>query len=149
MIVAGTAIVSLSKKKASSGTTATLGVAFIVASLCFDGVTGGLQKRVKSETKARGAAPKPYDYMFLTNIYMLATALVFALCRGEVQDGLKFALDNPALWGKVLRFGACSAVGQSFIFYTISTFDPLVCTTVTTTRKIFSVLLSMAVHKSK
>ena len=143
MIVAGTAIVSLSKKKASSGTTATLGVAFIVASLCFDGVTGGLQKRVKSETKARGAAPKPYDYMFLTNIYMLATALVFALARGEVQAGLKFALDNPALWGKVLRFGACSAVGQSFIFYTISTFDPLVCTTVTTTRKIFSVLLSI------
>ena len=42
-----------------------------------------------------------------------------------------------------MRFGACSAVGQSFIFYTISTFDPLVCTTVTTTRKIFSVLLSI------
>ena len=34
-------------------------------------------------------------------------------------------------------------MGQSFIFYTIATFDPLVCTTVTTTRKIFSVLLSI------
>ena len=143
MIVGGTAIVSLSKKKASAAATASLGVAFIVASLCFDGITGGLQKKVKSETKARGASPKPYDFMFLTNVYMLATALVFALARGEVQQGLAFALDNPALWGKLLRFGACSAVGQSFIFYTISTFDPLVCTTVTTTRKIFSVLLSI------
>merc|ERR1712008_377318 len=35
------------------------------------------------------------------------------------------------------------AVGQAFIFYTISSFDPLVCTTVTTTRKVFSVLLSI------
>eukprot|EP00968_Pinguiococcus_pyrenoidosus_P029219 scaffold8416_cov267-Pinguiococcus_pyrenoidosus.AAC.3 len=41
------------------------------------------------------------------------------------------------------RFAACSAFGQSFIFYTIANFDPLVCTTVTTTRKIFSVLLSI------
>ena len=37
----------------------------------------------------------------------------------------------------------CSAIGQSFIFYTVATFDPLVCSTVTTTRKIFSVLLSI------
>ena len=40
----------------------------------------------------------------------------------------------------------CSAIGQSFIFFTISTFDPLVTTTVTTTRKIFSVLLSIFLH---
>ena len=44
---------------------------------------------------------------------------------------------------KILAFAACSALGQSFIFYTIANFDPLVCTTVTTTRKIFTVLLSI------
>lgn len=38
-------------------------------------------------------------------------------------------------------------MGQSFIFYTISNFDPLVCSTLTTTRKIFSVLLSIFVNK--
>mmetsp|Transcript_21520 Transcript_21520/g.44877 ORF Transcript_21520/g.44877 Transcript_21520/m.44877 type:complete len:80 (+) Transcript_21520:2021-2260(+) len=38
----------------------------------------------------------------------------------------------------------CSAVGQSFIFFTIANFEPLFCcTTVTTTRKIFSVMLSI------
>jgi UDP-galactose transporter B1 len=42
-----------------------------------------------------------------------------------------------------------SAVGQSFIFYTISNFEPLVCSTVTTTRKIFSVLLSIFVNNHK
>jgi UDP-galactose transporter B1 len=42
-----------------------------------------------------------------------------------------------------VKFSACSAIGQSFIFYTVATFDPLVCSTVTTTRKIFSVLLSI------
>ena len=41
------------------------------------------------------------------------------------------------------KFAVCSAAGQGFIFFTISTFDSLVSTTVTTTRKIFSVLLSI------
>jgi hypothetical protein len=34
-------------------------------------------------------------------------------------------------------------MGQSFIYYVVATFDPLVCSTITTTRKIFSVLLSI------
>ena len=46
----------------------------------------------------------------------------------------------------LLYFSACSAAGQSFIFYTISVFDPLVCSTVTTTRKIFSVLFSIVIY---
>ena len=46
-------------------------------------------------------------------------------------------------------FCLCSAIGQSFIFYTIANFEPLVCTTITTTRKIFSVLLSIFVKGHK
>lgn len=143
MIVAGTAIVSLSKKKGSGAASSALGFAFIASSLVFDGVTGGIQKRVKTATATRGVKPKPYDYMFWTNAYMLLTAAAFALGRGEFARGLAFCVDNPEIWAKILRFGVCSAIGQSFIFFTIAHFDPLVCTTVTTTRKIFSVLLSI------
>mmetsp|Transcript_18733 Transcript_18733/g.61001 ORF Transcript_18733/g.61001 Transcript_18733/m.61001 type:complete len:87 (+) Transcript_18733:1-261(+) len=41
------------------------------------------------------------------------------------------------------KFAFCSAIGQSAIFFTMANFDPLVTTTVTTTRKIFSVLLDI------
>ena len=37
-------------------------------------------------------------------------------------------------------------MGQSFIFYTIANFGPLTCSSVTTTRKVFSVLLSIFLH---
>merc|ERR1719263_2125696 len=50
---------------------------------------------------------------------------------------------NPGIFADILKFAVCSAAGQAFIFYMISSFDPLVCTTVTTTRKVFSVLLSI------
>ena len=142
-IVAGTAIVSLSGKKGKGGESSNIGFAFIVASLIFDGLTGGVQKRVKMETKRMGVKPEAYDYMFFTNLYMLLTALVFTVVRGEFQRGVSFCLENPLVLSSMLKFAACSAFGQSFIFFTIANFDPLVCTTVTTTRKIFSVLLSI------
>ena len=40
-------------------------------------------------------------------------------------------------------YSLSSAVGQNFIYYTITQFNPLLLTTVTTTRKIFSTLYSV------
>merc|ERR1712137_686118 len=87
--------------------------------------------------------PKPYDFMFWTNFFMCLTASVIALGLGEFTNGLAFTTANPEILSKIIKFAMCSAVGQSFIFYTIANFDPLILSTVTTTRKIFSVLLSI------
>ena len=81
--------------------------------------------------------------MFWTNLYMAITAFVLSLGLGELTAGTKFCLENPKVLTMILKFALCSAFGQSFIFYTIANFNSLVCTTVTTTRKVFSVLLSI------
>ena len=120
-----------------------MGVFYIVMSLVLDGVTAGFQKRLKVETAKVGVKPKPYDFMFWTNLFMCLTAIVIAGALGEITSGGAFLLANPEIMGKIARFAVCSAVGQSFIFYTIANFDPLILSTVTTTRKIFSVLLSI------
>merc|ERR1711957_287817 len=78
-----------------------------------------------------------------TNLFMCLTAVVIAGVLGELKSGCAFLLANPEITSKIGRFALCSAVGQSFIFFTIANFDPLVLSTVTTTRKIFSVLLSI------
>jgi len=141
-IIGGTAIVSMGKKKGGA-TNSALGVFFIVLSLALDGVTAGFQKKLKTETAKAGVKPKPYDFMFWTNLFMALTALVVAGGLGELTTGVSFCLANPEILNKIIKFSICSAVGQSFIFYTIANFDPLVLSTVTTTRKIFSVLLSI------
>lgn len=78
-----------------------------------------------------------------TNLFMCITAALIAVPLGEMTSGIAYCLANPEIMSKIFRFSICSAVGQSFIFYTIANFDPLVLSTVTTTRKIFSVLLSI------
>ena len=141
-IIGGTCVVSMGKKS-SGKASSTLGIVFIALSLACDGITGGVQNRLKQKSKALGVNAKPYDFMFWTNLYMGITAAIFALSLGEVFPSIKFCTDNPVILNKIMKFALCSAVGQSFIFYTIANFDPLVCTTVTTTRKVFSVLLSI------
>ena len=42
-----------------------------------------------------------------------------------------------------MQFGLCSSVGQMFILYTVRHFPPLVLSTITTTRKFFSILISV------
>lgn len=142
-IIGGTCLVSMAKKKSASKSSSMLGLAFIILSLTCDGLTGGLQKRLKAKASEMGVSAKPYDFMFWTNLFMMLTAVAFSGALGELTTGLAFCVDNPEILKKIVRFAICSAMGQSFIFYTIANFDPLVCSTVTTTRKIFSVLLSI------
>jgi solute carrier family 35 (UDP-galactose transporter), member B1 len=140
-IIGGTAIVSMGKKK--GGENSILGVLYIALSLLLDGVTAGFQKRLKTETAKVGVKPKPYDFMFWTNLFMGVTAAAIAIGLGEFASGMAYCTKNPEILSKIINFSICSAIGQSFIFYTIANFDPLVLSTVTTTRKIFSVLLSI------
>merc|ERR1711920_137269 len=81
--------------------------------------------------------------MFWTNFFMMALAVVMGFCLGEFTSGVAFIVANPVILTKILLFAACSALGQSFIFFTIATYGPLKVATITTTRKIFSVLLSI------
>lgn len=108
-----------------------------------DGVTGGVQKRLKSDMKLVGLTPRPFDFMLFTNLSMMTVAFGLALIQNEFVNGWAFLVDNPDFRRLIVAFCLCSAFGQAFIFYTVVHFDPLVCSTVTTTRKIFSVLLSL------
>ena len=54
------------------------------------------------------------------------TALVMALTQGELSAGFRFCSANPVILNKIGLFALCSAIGQSFIFYTIANFEPLV-----------------------
>jgi len=143
LIVGGTVAVGLAKKSKPGEPSSVLGLALLVAALACDGVVAGTQKRNKKTLKEQGLEEKNFEMQFLTNFYMAVTAVIFACLLGEVGPGYRFCMENPAIFKNVLIFSACSAVGQAFIFYTIASFDPLVCTTVTTTRKVFSVLYSI------
>lgn len=146
LIVGGTVMVNMSKKKAS-GESDTWGLVFIMGSLACDGLTGGVQDRMKaSYKKTHSKSLQPYDMMFFTNLFMCLVALVVSLATNQFFGGIQYVTENPECAKMLFYFSMCSAAGQFFIFYTIANLGPLTCSTVTTTRKIFTVLLSIFVH---
>ena len=143
LIVGGTALLSSGGEKTAGGRSNTLtGFILIVISLFMDGITAGLQKRLKVKSVAN--PPSAFDFLLFTNLSMIGIAVAISVALGEFKEGHKFLINNPEAATLVLQCCLCSAVGQSFIFYIIAQFDPLTCSTITTTRKLLSVLLSIS-----
>ncbi|KAJ6036534.1 hypothetical protein N7540_000813 [Penicillium herquei] len=61
----------------------------------------------------------------------------------ELWSAISFLQRHPEALKNVLGFAACGAVGQLFIFYTLSRFSSLLLVTVTVTRKMLTMLLSV------
>ncbi|KAL2124136.1 hypothetical protein VTJ04DRAFT_501 [Mycothermus thermophilus] len=62
---------------------------------------------------------------------------------GELKAALSFLARHPEVWRDVLGFALCGCVGQVFIFHTLSTFSSVLLVTVTVTRKMFTMILSV------
>lgn len=62
---------------------------------------------------------------------------------GEFAAALAFMTRHPSVWFDVLGFAVCGAIGQVFIFYTLSNFSSLILVTITLTRKMLTMILSV------
>jgi UDP-galactose transporter B1 len=144
MIIIGTATLGLSKNHHDStlAHSSQLGVTYISLSLVMDGVTGGLQKRLKSDAE-KSKPVKGFEFMTFTNMSMFFFAAFISICNGDLVNGFYFCCGDSHIRKLLCKFCLCSALGQSFIFHTIALFDPLICSTITTTRKIMSVFISI------
>jgi len=125
------------------------GLMLIAVSLLMDAFTGGLQDKVKASTKVLNPnfngpkRPSMHESMLWTNLSGTIVAFALALLSGHLIGGIKFSVKNPQVLKAILVYSLSSAVGQNFVYYTLTQFNPLVLTTVTTTRKIFSTLFSV------
>ncbi|EDO65118.1 UAA transporter [Neurospora crassa] len=63
--------------------------------------------------------------------------------EGELAGALAFLARHPEAWRDVLGFALCGCIGQVFIFHTLSTFSSVLLVTVTVTRKMFTMILSV------
>ena len=88
-----------------------------------------------------------FESMLWTNLDGAIAALALRCGRGTGPRGSRFARGTRGRAGD-LRGALASVVGQLFVYFTITEFDPLVLTSATTTRKIFSTALSVARDRS-
>ena len=103
-----------------------------------DGFTGAFQDRMRSEHN-----PKFSQLMYNMNFWSSWILLFTLLATGEIWLFIDFVKRYPKILNDMVVFSALGAVGQLFIFLTVTEFGPLPCSIVTTTRKFFTVLTSI------
>ncbi len=138
-ITAGIVVFRLAKgSKDGDQSNSTFGLVLLFASLCLDGLTASNQRLFRTEFK-----PSTYGMMLQTNLWAMLYLAVANIGTGQGVDGFRYCLEHDHIMWALLKFSLCSAFGQVFIFFTITGPGPLVCTTITTTRKFFTILISV------
>jgi len=117
-----------------------LGELLLVLSLTMDGLTGGVQERIRGESRPTGQ-----QMMKASNGWSTLFLAVALIVTREAFQFLEFAHRHPSVISNLLILGLTQAVGQMFLYSMVSEFGPLVVSVVTTTRKFFTVLASVII----
>lgn len=119
---------------------APLGYGLCFLNLAFDGFTNATQDSVKSRYPETCA----WDIMLGMNLWgtIYNVVYMFGWPRGGGFEAVRFCQEHPEAAWDILMYCLCGAVGQNFIFLTINRFGSLANTTITTTRKFVSIVVS-------
>jgi UDP-galactose transporter B1 len=152
-ISVGIAVFHVSRKHEGSATTTTTlpsdtrywtGMLLLCISLCMDGFLGACQGILKRPDRHdRQRPPTAVETMLYINVYALVLLIPMAVMSGQWEEGISLLLRNEQLQFNVLILNLVVGMGQVFIFLTITWYSSLVTTTITTTRKFFTILFSV------
>ncbi|KDR82614.1 hypothetical protein GALMADRAFT_88091 [Galerina marginata CBS 339.88] len=135
-----------------------IGIAYLLINLALDGAVNSTQDEIFTRHKVTGQ-----QMMFWINIFctILTTALsvlplpyipVIHPSEGgqpELIGALNFIREHPSIITPLAQFALTGALGQLFIFETLQHFGSLTLVTITLTRKLFTMLLSVVVYNHK
>jgi len=163
LITVGIVLFNFSRLQSSTGSDnrgdSPFGLLLLFFSLVMDGVLSAFQTYLKqvshdvNESSSRAIIstcqnknqmvyrnPTANEAMLFTNLYALLFFLPYSLITKQFHNGI---LIFPHCYHMIITMNMLAGLGQCFIFYTVHQFNPLVCTTITTTRKLFTIVISV------
>ena len=139
MVTAGVAMFTLySPVKKKQGESSLYGLLLLSVNLLFDGITNSTQDHMFKRFKLTGPS-------MMVGLNLMSTILVsiYLSFSSELPEAITFMRQHPAIIKDIILFALCGAIGQLAIFYTLEKFGSLVLVTITLTRKMFTMLLSV------
>ena len=119
------------------------GIFLLIVSLLIDGMTNSCQGLLK-RSSGNYRAPSTFEVMFWTNFYSLFMFFPSSfLLTNHWGNAMTLSMENTSLFLTFAKLNGLAMFGQICIFLTINNFSPLICTIITTTRKFFTILISV------
>ncbi|ORY82122.1 UAA transporter [Protomyces lactucae-debilis] len=130
-----------SKKGGAQAEQSLYGLLLLSINLLLDGLTNSTQDAMFKKFKLSG--PSMMVGLNLLSSVLVSGYLLSPLGNTELASSLSFMRQHPAIVQDIALFALCGATGQLAIFYTLQHFGSLALVTVTLTRKMFTMLLSV------
>ncbi|BGO88933.1 UDP-galactose transporter [Rhodotorula toruloides] len=144
-------------------TSSVLGLVLLAINLIFDGVVNATQDHVFSTFTLDGEQMMFFMNAFATLFTFAALIFPFSLTPSfllpasagsgahfnELSSALAFIRTHPSVKVDILLFGLTGSIGQLFIFATLSLYGSLTLVTITVTRKMATMLLSVFVFEHR
>ncbi|KAI9347043.1 UAA transporter [Obelidium mucronatum] len=125
------------------------GIMLLCINLILDGVTNSTQDEIFRTFRTLSG----FHMMFFMNLFSSIIMAVFLVASDsytqELSNAIAFVTMHPQVLYDVVLFGLCGALGQCFIFHTIERFGAMFLVTVTVTRKMGSILISVFLYDHK
>ncbi|GAA6012601.1 hypothetical protein JCM10207_009053 [Rhodosporidiobolus poonsookiae] len=142
-----------------------LGLVLLGVNLILDGVVNATQDHIFSTYTLDGPQMMLFMNVFATLFTLAALLFPFSLTPSlllpasaasgasphvnELSSALSFIATHPSVKLDILLFGLTGSIGQLFIFATLSLYGSLTLVTITVTRKMMTMLLSVFVFDHK
>lgn len=147
-------------KTKSASTSSYYGLSLLGVNILFDGLTNTIQDHIFKSPHRYGPVKGPQmmvssnllgfllqtGWLLLTPLIpstLLHTFNVPSNATSDLTDAYAFIARHPAILHDILGFCVAGAIGQLFIFATLERFSSLVLVTVTVTRKMLTMVLSV------
>ncbi|KAF9167362.1 UDP-galactose transporter [Actinomortierella ambigua] len=130
-------------KKKGAVQSSMYGMLLVLINLTLDGITNSTQDQIFHKYKVTGQ-----QMMCFMNLFMSLFMAIWLLnpMNPELGNALAFCQTHPSVLKDIAMFSICGALGQCFIFYTLQHYGSLSLVTVTVTRKLFTILLSVVAY---
>jgi len=134
-----------------------IGIAYLLINLAIDGATNSTQDEIFARYRVTGQQMMFWINLFCTIITSIISVLPLPYIPvlhpsdsgTELQGALDFIRTHPSVVTPLAQFALTGALGQLFIFETLQHFGSLTLVTITLTRKMFTMLLSVVVYNHK
>ncbi|KAI0372240.1 UAA transporter [Pilatotrama ljubarskyi] len=146
-----------SKNGDLSAYTQLIGLTYLLINLLIDGATNSTQDEIFARYRVTGQQMMFWINLFCTVLTSIISVLPLpyipvlhpSTSGTELQGALEFIRTHPSVIVPLAQFALTGALGQLFIFETLQHFGSLTLVTITLTRKLFTMLLSVIVYKHK
>lgn len=125
----------------SKGRASLYGLTLLTINLVIDGLTNASQDQIFTKYRSISGT-QMMVFMNLASCFYMAVYLMSPWTT-ELYDAISFVQRHPTILRDIGLFSICGGLGQIFIFHTLSRFGSMSLVTVTVTRKLFTILLSV------